>query len=338
MRTHMKNFLKFICFALIVIVTMLYLNQVFLYDDDSVWSTDARVEVYQELPENSLDVLFVGSSNVMSGINPVQLWDETGIQSYAYCSRAQTFPFAYAYIQDALKTQNPECIILDAYSVFSSKETNGLANGEFHLGVNMDSLSLKAKAELVNNYVEWEERIAYYFPLFKNHNLFKSWESGEDVTDQIYMGYCYADGIEYFETPQYSDAVSPMCEADEKYLKKIIDLCNEEGVDLMVIKTPVVYSDAEHSVLNSVKELCEAENVLFYDMSMDASEWGFDFQSDMLNFFHNNTTGAAKITTRLGEILTEMYDFSESETHQYARTWQDEFVRMTEFRTLNAAQ
>lgn len=338
MKTGVKNFIKLFVFLLIVVGILIYLNDVFFYRDKSVWSTDYRVEAYKELPENSIDVLFLGSSNVMSSINPVQLWEETGIQSYALCSRAQTFPFAYAYLKDALKTQKPECVVLDAYSVFSEKSTNGLANGDFHLGVNMDSLSVGAKAELVTKYVEKSEWLAYYFPLFKNHNYYKTWENQKDETDEIFMGYCFYDGIEYFETPVYSDNRAPMEEVDGIYLQKIIELCQAEGIDLYVIKTPVVYSDAEHQVLNSVAQMCEAYGVMYYDMSMDTAEWGFDYSTDMLNYFHNNTTGAEKVTTRLGGILTELYDFSDSETHQYADVWKAEYERMVEFRNPQTAE
>ncbi|MBQ8279966.1 MAG: hypothetical protein IJZ23_09025 [Roseburia sp.] len=333
MKAGVKNFIKLFVFLLIVVGILIYLNDVFFYRDKSVWSTDHRVEEYQKLPEDSLDVLFVGSSNVMSSINPVQLWRETGIQSYALCSRAQTFPFAYAYLKDALKTQNPQCVVLDAYSVFSEKSTNGLANGDFHLGVNMDSLSIEAKAELVTKYIPKSEWPAYYFPLFKNHNYYKTWENPEDETGEIFMGYCFADGAEYFETPVYSEERTALEEVDGIYLQKIIELCQAEGIDLYVIKTPVVYSDAEHQELNAVKQMCEAYGVMYYDMSMDATQWGFDFGTDMLNYFHNNTSGAAKVTTRLGDILAASYDFSDSKTHQHAAVWEAEYQRMVEFRT-----
>ena len=182
------------------------------------------------------------------------------------------------------------------------------------------------------NYVPKTDWLAYFFPLFKNHNYYKTWEGPSDVTDEIFMGYCFADGAEYFETPQYSDDRAPMVDVDGRYLQKIIELCQKEGIDLFVIKTPVVYSDAEHQVLNSVKQMCEAYSVMYYDMSIDATEWGFDYTKDMLNYFHNNTPGAKKVTTRLGEILTELYDFSENERHQYADVWAKELERMNAFR------
>jgi len=331
MKTGIKNFIKLATFLLIVLGILVYLNEVFLYKDKSIWSTDYRVKQYQELPENSIDVLFLGSSNLMSGMNPLQLWEETGIQSYAYCSRAQTFPFAYGYLQDALRTQNPKCVVIDAYSVFCEKAVNGLSNTDFHFGLNMDSLSVGAKSELITNYIYKKEWLSYYFPLFKNHNYYKSWENPEDETDEIFMGFCFADGIEYYETPQYTEHVVGMDEVDGIYLQKIIELCQAEGIDLFVIKTPVVCSDEEHQKLNAVKQMCEAYGARFYDMSMDASEWGFDFASDMRDNIHINLSGAKKATTRLGVILNEIYDFSDSDTRQYAGVWAAEHERMMHF-------
>lgn len=331
MKKGVKNFIKLAVFLLLVLGIFIYLNNVFLYHDKSVWSTDYRVKQYQELPEDSVDVLFLGSSNLMSGINPLQLWKETGIQSYSYCSRAQTFPFTYGYLLDALKTQKPKCVVIDAYSVFCDKEINNLSNTDFHFSLNMDSLSVTAKSELITKYVRKKEWLSYYFPLFKNHNYYKSWDNPEDETEEIFMGFCFADGIEYYDTPQYSDNISAMDEVDGIYLQKIIELCQMNEIDLFVIKTPVAYTDEEHQKLNAVKQMCEAYDVQFYDMSMDAIDWGFDFGTDMRDSFHINRSGAIKATTRISEILSETYDFSNRETHQYADVWATEYERMTTF-------
>ena len=237
-----------------------------------------------------------------------------------------------------METQKPKYVVVDAYSVFSEKASYGVSNTDFHFGINMDSLSMRAKTEILTNYVPKSEWPAYYFPLFKNHNYYKNWESPVDETEGIFMGYCFADSAEYFETPEYTDSVSPMGEADGTYLQKIIQLCRENSTELIVIKTPVVYTDEEHSVLNCVKQFCEAEDILFYDMSMDAEEWGFDFGADMLNYFHNNTTGAQKVTERIGALLTGLYDFSRSETHQYAEVWAFEYERMMAYRSTKPAE
>lgn len=337
MKQSVKNIIKLSTFIVLMIGLIWELNHIFFYHDQSIWSTDKRVTCYRELPDNSLDVLFLGSSNLMSGINPIQLWAETGIQSYNYCSRAQTFPFSYEYLRDALKTQLPRCVVLDALSIFLEKSYNGLADHAFHFSVNMDNLSLTSKLDLLDPYVSKEDRLSYVFPLLKNHNYYKTWENVKDETEQIFMGYCFVDSNKSYDTPVYTNAVSPMEDIDDLYLRKIIDLCQEYNIDLYVIKTPVAYSDEAHSILNHVKNVCEEYGVTFYDMMSDFTSWGFDYQTDMMDSTHINSTGAYKATVRIGSILKERYDFSCSFTHKYSSIWKNENNRMLAFRDTNNA-
>ncbi len=328
MKETISNTVRFTAFILLALLMLAGLNHLFLYRDKSIWSTDVRMKTYQELPENSIDILFLGSSNIMSGINPVQLWEETGIQSYNYCSRAQSFAFSYGYLTDALKTQSPECVVLDAYSVLLDKSSNGIIDTDFHFGINMDNLSPASRTELLKTFVKREEQLLYLFPLLKNHNYYQTWEHVEDETDQIFLGFCPADLTEPYETPAYTDATRPMDEIDRIYLEKIIRLCQEKEIDLFVIKTPVVCSDSYHSVLNDVKQMCSDLQVDYYDMSEDARDWGFDYSSDMMNEYHVNQNGARKVTARLGRILTEQYGGSVSDTRISQWFWAQESERM----------
>lgn len=328
MKKKTKNAIQFLTFTVLALLMILELDRAFSYRDRSIWSTDSRVRAYKELPENSIDVLFLGSSNIMSGIDPIQLWEKTGLQSYNYCSRAQTFAFSYAYLQDALKTQSPRCVVLDTYSVLSDKVCNGLSDKDFHFGVNMDNLSLNSKMELLRTYVQREEQLMYLFPLLKNHNYYQTWENVTDETDQIFMGFCSADAVEPYEAPVYSDAVRPMEETDRIYLEKIIELCRQEGIDLFLIRTPVVCSDDRHSMLNDVWRLCREYDVDFYDMTGDALEWGFDYGSDMMDDTHVNKSGAVKVTNRLGNILADRYGTASEETREFQWLWELEAERM----------
>ena len=332
MKNGTKNFLKFFVFILLNAVIILLLNQAFIYDDTSIWSSDHRVEQYKKLPDNSIDVLFVGSSNVMSGINPLQLWKDTGIQSYAYCTRAQTFAFSYAYLQDAFKTQKPQCVVLDAFSVLTDKTTDGLINSDFHMSVNMDSLSVSSKSELLFKHVSPSQWISYFIPLFKNHNYYKTQQKIPDETNAIFMGYCYEDSCKSYKKPNYTDQIAAMDPVDLLYLEKILLLCKDNDVELYVIKTPICYPDKTHQKLNDVKSFCSSNGVNYYDMSIDAETWGFDFGADMRDAIHINSSGAVKVTRRLGELLKNQYSFNDAHKTQYAHIWEQEYERMTIFR------
>ncbi len=328
MKEHFKKIIGSSIFLLIAILLLVYLNELLFYYDTSIWSTDRRMCAYQDLPENSVDVLFLGSSHIMSGVNPVQLWDETGIQAYSYCSRAQSLPFSYGYLQDALKTQSPKYVVLDASSVFQDKKIHNLSNSEVHFGINMDNLSTTSKAELITKYVPKKEWIAYYFPLFKNHSLLLDKPLKKDP-GPIFMGYCFVDKNTVLTPPDYSNIVSTTTDTvDSEYFKKIVDLCCKKEIELIVIKTPCIVSNETYGKLSKIELLCQEENIAFLDMNTNYNSFNFDYTTDMYDKLHINSSGAAKITTYLGTFLSSHNDFDSSPTHQYSYIWSDEYERM----------
>ena len=73
----------------------------------------SMVNYYQQ-PKDSIDVLVIGTSMGYAGINTNVLWEEFGIASYILCSAEQPFWISYYTLQEALKTQHPKVILLDA--------------------------------------------------------------------------------------------------------------------------------------------------------------------------------------------------------------------------------
>lgn len=327
-----RNAARACLFSLLVVGLLLYLDKSFYYRDLSIWSTDARKKAYEALPENSLDVLFVGSSNVMCGIDPLRIWAETGIQSYNYCSRAQTLPFTYAYLQEALKTQQPECVVVDAWSVLNDHEVAGLSDAGFHLAINMDSLALsRTKIEMINTFIPAEERLYYYIPLLRNHNYYQSWETETDDTGQIFMGYCRMDGgSDSLAPPENTGVLEGILECDRVALVRIAQLCEEKGITLIVIKTPVLVAGERRERLNELAVFLQEEGIAFYDMSAEGTLPGFSFGEDMANWDHLNASGAEKTTDYMIAILTEYLEARERETHCHADVWEAEYARMTQ--------
>lgn len=77
-----------------------------------------------------MDVLVLGTSLAYAGINTNVLWDEYGIAAYDLCSAEQPFWISYYYLLEALRTQKPAVILLDAkpaiYGQDYSKEGRAL--------------------------------------------------------------------------------------------------------------------------------------------------------------------------------------------------------------------
>ena len=73
----------------------------------------SQIQAYYKQPENTVDVLFVGSSHIFCHVNTGILWDEYGISSFDLAAAEQPFWNSYHYIIEGLKTQKPSLIVLD---------------------------------------------------------------------------------------------------------------------------------------------------------------------------------------------------------------------------------
>ena len=68
---------------------------------------------YYDYPDNTFDVLFLGSSVSKNGVQPVQLWKSNGIASYNLSNGNQSLACSYYLMKDAIRKDHPKLIVLD---------------------------------------------------------------------------------------------------------------------------------------------------------------------------------------------------------------------------------
>ena len=100
-----------VCFAVVTVLLLTYVNYVMTPKHD--YGICSMMTLYQQEPD-TIDVLAVGTSLMYAGINTNVLWEEYGIAAYNLCSAEQPFWVSYYTILEALKTQHPKVILLDA--------------------------------------------------------------------------------------------------------------------------------------------------------------------------------------------------------------------------------
>ena len=77
-----------------------------------------RAVGFDELPENSLDVLFLGTSHAMYAVSPLTIYKEEGIVSYNLATSLQTLDVSYALLMRAFLTQSPKVVMLDISNLY----------------------------------------------------------------------------------------------------------------------------------------------------------------------------------------------------------------------------
>ena len=96
MNHFIKHALRIIVFSLILVVMLFFFSKVMTpksnSKDDGMYDELANGVLGE--PDNTLDVLFLGDSEVYSGIMPIKIWKHHGITSFRTANGILTGVFA----------------------------------------------------------------------------------------------------------------------------------------------------------------------------------------------------------------------------------------------------
>ena len=123
--------------------------------------------------------------------------------------------------------------------------------------------------------------------------------------------YCYDDAYTpYMDVSDYYE-LQAVVSGDEKleleadmlkYVDKIIELCDEYGVELIFYRAPYVSTENELKKANWLEEYLESKGILYLDLE---KEMTFDISTDFLDYYHLRETGAVKATDFLSSYILE---------------------------------
>ena len=306
-----KFFKKSIVFILIFLIITPFLGRFLLSDENRI------LDGFYYEKENSLDVLFFGSSHMYTGVNPNVIWKNTGITSYNLGQPEQQIWTTYSYIKEALKYQNPKAIFVDVYTV--TYDTDGYMPIENN-NINLDTMRMsKNKLEAINTSVKPSDRPYFIFDLLKYKSNWKNISKDNfttNFTNDVHTNKGYWEWFEVYENSEpdgnLTDNVGRLPEKTELYLNKIIDLCKDNDIPLVFIKTPVVISNDQQERYNRVAEIAKENDIDFINFNSMYEELGIDFKSDFIDEGkHLNFMGAHKVSDYLSEYISNNFDIAD---------------------------
>ena len=272
------------------------------YDYGALWN------MYGEEPKDSIDVLFIGSSLTYCDIIPAAIYEKTEVTSYVLAGSTLNSALGYYYLKQGLKTQSPDLVMIEATSAFFKKqESFSKANiGYMPYGIN------RLGATLVT--AESSERFGLLFPLYNYHELWQenSFDSiispRPDRKPDINAGYTYITDI----VPQPKRVPRGVAEKEDiefnlGYLKKTVELCRKEGIEVELFLSPCCYYIAD-----KYKDmLSEAlPDVSFIDYSDYSEDMGLDMATDYCGKIHLNFYGADKFSDYLADRITDNFEIT----------------------------
>ena len=282
------------------------------------YDTTRKVEGFYAEEKNSLDFVFVGSSQMFTSVVPAVLWEEYGITSYDFGANEQPMYLSYYYIKEALKYQNPKVIVLEVSYCNAPEYTH---EGVHH--INLDDLRMSpVKLEAIFDIIPAGERWPYIFELAKYHDTWTTLDktSLEYITadkHNPYKGYTpsldgFADGGKFNEDIAKVTEKAELADLSVKYMEKIIALCEEENVDLLFLKTPNDHIQNQPDY-NAVADIAAAHDIPYLDLNRQ-----------MKGQLHNHVFHAETITKRIGQWLTELYEVEDKRENPAFVRWHED--------------
>ena len=320
MKGHMGFAVRVVCFCIILALTVILINRILVpkYYYNDLWPTTSTYAGFYQMEEDSIDVLCLGSSHAAACFNPQVVYDAYGIRSYNLACEQQNMFTSYYWIREALRYQKPQVILLDTYMLFPVNQSEALNSAESCTRKAFDGMKWSGvKAEAVKEMCRLDEKqseISYYLTNVRYHTRWMELKE-EDFRfvqmNQHYelKGYTPLDRRGAMEYQPFasgdSEQQTEMVLLMKEYLNKIVELCEDNGIKLILFKTPSVTQRITN--YNTVAQYAFEKGVEYWDFN-EASAYkdsALVFEEDMNDDMHMNIWGAEKLSLYLGSQLQE---------------------------------
>ncbi len=327
--------IKIVIFMMTIVLSCSLLQHYFLRNTDH---NSLRITGFYQEERNSLDVVFIGASDIYTSFMPGRAYEQYGFTSYLFASESITAEGVKTAVKETVRTQHPGMVVVEANAFLYGNSNNEANQANIHKFFDNLPFSLN-KLDYIMQKVPVDERWEYIFPLIKYHSLWTEYPgrlymAASNLTLDM-RGFNYLKGFRTTanvlksKKPCLNDKLSeetgekdldPDLEAE---LMDLLDYCDKNNVNLVFVRAPhYVTKETYDRVLRSNKmaSIVNEYGFSYYNFENDAKHIGIDEKHDFYNEDHMNVYGALKFTDYLAEKL--LYR-EELETHELTEDQRD---------------
>ena len=311
----MKRFVQLTIFLLLALFCLSRAYEVLRWKDTNV-SFQSCVLQLAQTPDNTMDVVFVGSSHVYTGIYPSYLWADCGIASFDMAICAMDRDSAYYSIQHLFKTQSPRVVMVDLFGL--TYETHAYPDNIIrnYLAFPLSEDSYPAlKTYAAKDPVVSENMLDYLtrWPIF--HTRYRELERRDFVNDETALAARgeYLNWASNEVTPLTTTPFDPVLGNEDQlqWMRKLKDLCDANGAELVLMALPFQTDEDDQQMIDYASVFAEENAVPFLDFNRMTEELDFDYSSDFYDDAHPNAYGSRKICSWLENWLLENYPLAD---------------------------
>lgn len=271
-------------------------------------------EYYDQAGNN--DVIFVGDCEVYANFIPAELYREYGITSYIRGTPQQLIWQSYYIMEETFEYEIPKVVVFNVDAMRYGKPVS-----EAYNRLTIDNMRWsKQKVDIIRaSMTEEEDFMSYVFPVLRYHSRYDEL-TGEDFK------YFFSEKKNTFSGYQLNTAVKPVGKLPAKrvlanyqfddicydYLEKMVKLCKDKGVELVLVKAPSLYPYWYEQYDAQISDFANTHGLTYYNFTESIDEIGLDFQTDTFDGgMHLNQAGAVKLSRFIGKLLAEDHNIKD---------------------------
>ncbi len=330
----MKRGIKVIFGVFIIISAVFVINSVLSYILIDDLDDEVRYAMHELYEQEEIETLFLGSSHVFCGYDPRILDEISGENTYLAATPVQKVDGSYYLLKEALKNNQIKKVYLDMFYLQyrdipaerGSLQMQWIYCITDNMKNNWNRIEFLLNASDCENYIEGFLPSArygnYLLDRKRIERVIKSKRSSEyinyeNVPSAFYKGaYVIPGGVGNPEMIADLDnlevAESIISEYSLKYLNKIVELCKEEEIELVLVTTP--FTDFYVQALGNyntfyayMKEYAKTNAIEYCDFNLCRPELLVMEKDDFVDYHHLSGKGAVKYSTVFAEMMAS-YD------------------------------
>lgn len=267
-------------------------------------------------PENTIEIAGIGSSDLYSAFVPMQLYEKYGYTSTVISSPHQTCMKSYGFLEELLECQSPKVLIIETDMLYEDAPTfnpeNIKKDNTSNIKRKLSSFFMNFSENRFQDLIESQFSIFTFHDKWKQSKFFSSDNSKKDTEIAIACdhGYYFNDDImpgQANDNMRPTDISEPIPDENLDYLNKMLDLCREKGIEVILVEMPTQNS-WNYYRHNTVQAFAEQNKLPFVDFNLLFEELKLDIELDYRDGGdHLNYHGATKTTSYLSDVLNEKY-------------------------------
>ena len=310
----MKKVLQIVIVFLIFLVLLIFLGKLVSFKYITEYPEGSFIrDYYQEKTKH--DIIILGDCEAYSSFSPITMYEEAGLTSYVRGNSSQLIGQSYYILKETLKYEIPKIVVLSIGLIQYDKQTR-----EEYNRLLLDDMKWSKEKVLMYYYSKTpgETLLSYLFPLLRYHYRITSLKN-DDIKYLLnkevvsHNGFIINKEVKPYKTlPTRKNVINNISSENMDYLQKIVDLCKEKNIKLILEKSPTLYPYWYDEYENQIKAFAIKNNIDYYNFIEQIDEIGIDFQYDTYDGgVHLNLDGATKFSKYFAHLIKNKYNLKD---------------------------